>query len=150
MTRRETLAYLAGLVDGEAYIGIKRNRPKNCVSLAYHERIQVRMVDESAIKFLTTTLGGKYYRERPRSDAGRPLYCWQVSDARAASILKQLLPYLKVKRRNAETVLLLRVSKTDPRALRRGSPARRTMSPVVLAERERLYVPLQGAQPLRR
>jgi hypothetical protein len=135
-----TVAYLAGLIDGEGYIGIKKARAKNSVSTLYHERIQVRMVTEGSIKYLSRQLGGGYYCEKASAVKGRPLFCWQASDALAASILTQLLPYLIVKRASAKTVLNLRRSKNDPRARRRGSPARRIMNSAVLAYRERLYL----------
>lgn len=140
MTTNERLAYLAGLVDGEAYIGIKKSKRKDAVSAIYHERIQLRMVHEASIALLTKTLGGHYYCEKPHCNNGRPLYCWQASDALAAGILRQLLPYLRVKKRSAVTVLRLRASKEDPRARRRGSPAKRTMNRSVLAYRDRLYL----------
>ena len=135
-----TLAYLAGLIDGEGYIGIKKARRKDAVSPIYHERIQVRMVHEGAIRLLADTLGGNYYLEQPHARGGRLLYCWQASDALAARILTAVLPYLIVKRESALTVLALRTSKEDPLARRRGSPGRRVMDPGVVAERERLYL----------
>jgi hypothetical protein len=138
--KHTTIAYLAGLVDGEGYIGIKRTKRKDCVSPIYHERIQVRMVDEGAIQFLKENLGGNYYHEQARSSLGRPLFCWQASDALASRILKTLLPYLIVKRESAITVLELRKSKNDPMSRVRGSPAKRVMKPEILAMRDSLYV----------
>lgn len=135
-----TLAYLAGLIDGEGYIGVKKANRRDATSPMYHERIQVRMIHEGAIALLTETLGGNYYREKPRA-TGRPLFCWQASDALAARILEAVLPYLVVKRECAENVLALRASKNDPRArLRGGMTQRRLMDPAVLAEREAIYL----------
>lgn len=108
MTSETTLAYLAGLVDGEAYIGIKKGQRRDCAAPTYHARIQVRMVDEPAIAFLTQELGGRYYHETATAGVRRALYCWQASDALAERVLRSLLPYLRVKRRNAEAVLRLR------------------------------------------
>ena len=105
------LAYIAGLMDGEAYVGIKKTRAYKCqgrVSPGYHARIQIRMVDEAAIRFIATILGGWYYKEKPSVAQGRPLYCYQTSDAKAEEILRLVLPYLRVKRATAETVLRLR------------------------------------------
>lgn len=140
MTTNERLAYLAGLVDGEAYIGIKKTTRKDAVSAIYHERIQIRMVHEASIALLAKTLGGHYYCEKPHANKGRPLYCWQASDALAANILRELLPFLRVKKRSAIAVLRLRKSKEDPRARRRGSPAKRTMNQAVLDYRDHLYL----------
>lgn len=60
------IAYIAGLVDGEAYIGIKKtnsNSHNDRTTPGYCARIQIRMVDEPAIKFISETLGGWYYRK---------------------------------------------------------------------------------------
>lgn len=111
MTTQLELAYLAGLVDGEAYIGIKKTPAYKCQGRrtpGYHARIQVRMVDEAAIRFLAETLGGWYYKEKPSAKRGRPLYCYQASNRRAEHILRVLLPYLRVKKDSAKTVLALR------------------------------------------
>lgn len=105
------LAYIAGLVDGEAYIGVKRTAAYRCqgkVTTGFHARIQIRMVDEAAIKFIAETLGGWYYPEKPNAHKGRMLYCYQASDKSAETILRLLLPYLRVKRAVAKVVLSLR------------------------------------------
>ena len=115
------IAYCAGLIDGEGYIGIKRDRGYACQERktpGYHARIQVRMVDEPAIQFLAESFGGTYYREKPHANKGRPLYCWQASDKNAEQTLRALLPYLKVKRRSAEAVLELRALQADGRSHR--------------------------------
>lgn len=133
------LSYLAGIVDGEGYIGIKKATRKDSVSPIFHERIQVRMIHEPAIKLLADTLGGSYYRESVAHRNGRPLFCWQASDAIACVILRALLPFLRIKRENAIAVLALRESKSDPLARRRGSPARRPMNPAIVIHRQGLY-----------
>ncbi len=105
------LAYIAGIIDGEGYVGIKRSAAYKCQGRktpGFHARIQVRMVDESAIRFLADRLGGWYYKEKPHCNNGRPLFCYQVSDRAAEKIIRQLLPHLKVKHKQAEIVLSLR------------------------------------------
>ncbi len=105
------IAYIAGIVDGEGYVGIKRSKPyrsQGRTTPGYHARIQIRMVDEPAIAFLASSLGGSYYKEDAKVKRGRPLFCYQASDAKAAEILRTLLPYLRVKKRQAKKVLELR------------------------------------------
>lgn len=140
MSKQPTpLSYLAGLIDGEGYIGIKKSHRHDAVNPIYHERIQVRMVSPKAIRALADRLGGNYYRERAHVNNGRPLWCWQASDALAARILRRLVRWFKVKRDVAETVLRLRRLKAAREARRRGSPARRVMAPHLVWARERLY-----------
>jgi hypothetical protein len=145
------LAYIAGLIDGEGYIGIKKSTyqirvVKDMVNPSYHERIQIRMVDEEAIKFIADNFGGFYYKEKPHSRSPKPLYCYQASDLKATNILKQILPFLKVKRKNAEIVLKLRESKEDPRARSGGNRGGRRrgkgigMPSNIVEYREHLYL----------
>jgi len=96
MNTKEKIAYIAGIIDGEGYVGIKKtNNRTDCRNPQYHEKIQVRMIEESAILFLKETLGGNYYKETEHSKySKRPLYCYQATDKRAAEIIKKVHPYL--------------------------------------------------------
>lgn len=110
------LAYIAGLIDGEGYIGIKKSKAyasQGRKTPGYHARIQIRMVDEPAIAFISEILGGWYYKEKPHSAKGRPLYCYQASDQKAEDVLTAVLPFLRVKRQGADTVLTLRKLQSD-------------------------------------
>lgn len=111
-----TLAYIAGLIDGEGYIGVKKSGAYKCQGRktpGYHARIQIRMVHEGAIKTLAEALGGWYFKEKPRLAKGRPLYCYQASDASAEEVLRKVMPYLIVKRESAELVLRLRALQSE-------------------------------------
>jgi hypothetical protein len=110
------LAYCAGIIDGEGYIGIKRSKPgtrKDMKSPQYNARISMRMVHEGAIRFIAETLGGWYWKEKPHSNNGRPLYAYQATDKACQGILESVLPYLLVKRESAQTVLELRRLQAD-------------------------------------
>lgn len=107
------IAYCAGLIDGEGCIRIKRTKPYTHLTgrqnTAYGIAIQVRMVEEGAIKFLAETLGGWYFREKKaHSENGRPLYCWSVSDRKAEAVINTIRPYLRVKADQADNALALR------------------------------------------
>lgn len=149
MNRKETTIYLAGLVDGEGYVGIKKSKyARHCPSPTYHERIQVRMIEEKAINLMKQTFGGSYYKETEHSKySKKPLYCYAISDLLAAKTCKQLLPYLTIKRKNAELILKLRESKQNIQTSERGGNKggrrkgkSRLMSSKILAYRERLYL----------
>jgi len=113
------IAYIAGLVDGEGYIGIKKTKAyksQDRKTPSYHARIQIRMVDEPAIRFISECLGGSYYKEKQHSiKTRRPLYCYQASDKCAENILTTIIPFLLVKKVSAQTVLELRKLQTKRR-----------------------------------
>lgn len=138
--KQTTISYLAGIVDGEGYIGIKKsNYLRHCPSPTYHERIQIRMINEEAIKLFQKVFGGSYYKEKDY------IYCFQISDLAAANTLKILLPYLKIKKRQAELCLKLRKSKESKLAHQRGNLGGRkpgkgkSMSKKVLNYRDKLW-----------
>lgn len=111
-------AYLAGIVDGEGYIGIKKSkayRSQERATPGYAARIQVRMVTEPAIKLLAETLGGWYYAEKASAPNRRTLYCWQLDALQAEQALVRLLPHLRVKKNSALAVLELRHLQRDSR-----------------------------------
>ena len=139
--KQTTISYLAGLVDGEGYVGIKKSKhPKHCPSPTYHERIQIRMINEPAIKLFKDVFGGNYYKETNKSKyGGKPLYCYQVSDLAAAKTLKILLPYLIIKERQAKLCLKLRKNKESKLAKKRGGPNSRKMSSKILSYRDSLW-----------
>lgn len=134
------LAYLAGILDGEGYVGIKKSTygmrvTKDCRNPIYGERIQVRMKDEEPIKLFKEVFGGSYYKEKCSG-----MYCYQASNLIAIKIINALLPFIRVKNKECELLLKLRESKNDSRSLCRGSPAKRTMAKDIVEFRENLYL----------
>lgn len=105
------IAYCAGLIDGEGYIGIKKSKAYKCQGRrtpGYHARIQVRMVDRRGPEFLAKTLGGKVNPEKKQKGKHRGMFAWTVSDLKAETALKAIRPSLKIKGEQADTVLAFR------------------------------------------
>jgi len=144
-------AYLAGIVDGEGYIGIKRStwgmRNRNDIkNPVYSERIQIKMNDKSVLDIFKNTFGGslitdkRIYLSKSGFKTNKVMHCYGATDKVAVNIITKLLPYLIIKRKQAELVLLLRDSKNSPDAkLRGGMSQKRTMKQSVLEYRENLY-----------
>ena len=150
--KQTTISYLAGLVDGEGYVGIKKDltsvRNKHSKSPLYHERIQIRMSDENAIKLFKETFGGNYYFEKEKANnplTKKRMYCYQISDLSAAKTLKLLLPYLRIKKKQAQICLKLYKNKRTKLARKRGNlggrkkDKGRPMSQKVLNYRDKLW-----------
>jgi hypothetical protein len=110
---REVLAYCAGVVDSDGTIGIRRltysmRIKKDSKQPTYSARICVRQVTDEAVRLLAVTLGGTVTISKPSLANGRPLFQWEVKDAIAESALNALLPFLRIKRAQAENCLALR------------------------------------------
>lgn len=151
MTKKELYAYLAGVLDSEAYVGIKkstwgmRNRA-DIKSPTYSERVQIRMSNKEILQLFRDTFGGTYYREKRiyQSKSGfkssKIMYCYIASDQVATGIIQNTYPYLIEKKLQAGAILELRKSKESKEARWRGGmKQRRVMNPEVQAKREKLY-----------
>ena len=99
-------AWAAGFFDGEGHIGIS-HRPRQ---RRFVLRIIVVNTDISALQKLRLLFGFGAVHARPRRDAERhrQAYHWQLGAKAAESFLKTVLPYLTVKRRQAEIALEFR------------------------------------------
>lgn len=155
----ELLAYLAGAIDSDGSIGIRCSTYAMRVTgdsrqPAYQERICFKQVTPQIPELLKATFGGSLMIQGPSVTKGRHLHYWEATNRVAANALALLLPYLRIKAAQAEACLALRASKNLPqreqRVLRDAAPSltgtgvhqirRRELSPIVLAERERLFM----------
>lgn len=122
MTDSHLLAYLAGVIDSDGSIGIKRStygmRHGNGGQPTFSERVMCRQVTPEAVLLLRDTFGGYYGITKGSTAKGRPLHSWQVTDMKAAECLRALRPYLHVKAAQADNALALRVVKDASKAAR--------------------------------
>jgi excisionase family DNA binding protein len=100
------LAYLAGVMDSDGYIGVGKKKAGKWAA-NYQPRVQVKQVDTEATDLFRETFGGHLYRHEPSTERGRPLWCWQVHSAACRPVLEALLPYLRIKTNRAENALAL-------------------------------------------
>lgn len=152
-------AYLAGAMDSDGSIGIRRSTYAMRVTgdarqPVYSERVCLKQVTPEIPTLLREVFGGSLMIQKPSVARGRPLYYWEATNAAAARALEVMLPHLRIKRAQAENCLLLRASKGLPRAEthvhRDGSASltgtgvhvirRLELSPETVAQREAFYV----------
>jgi hypothetical protein len=112
VTKEACIAYCAGLIDGEGCIRIKRTEwalyRADRKTPGFHASIQVKMVNKNAVDFLAECLSGRVRLEKQQQPNRRPLYVWSITDQKAEDACILLLPYLRVKTRQAELILRLR------------------------------------------
>lgn len=122
-------AYLAGAIDSDGTIGIKKSTYAmrvvgDCKNATYSERIALRQVTIEIPALLKATFGGSFYMTNPSAKGGRRLYSWAATDLRAVEALKKLRPFLRVKVKQADNCLELRkikeISKKRRVAKKRG------------------------------
>lgn len=114
--RKIDLAYCAGVIDSDGTIGIKKSTYgirviKTSTQATYSERVCVKQVESGAVDLLHSLFGGYRFRAAASAKKGKPLEGWQVTDVKAVTCLRALLPFLRIKQAQARNCLELRVAK---------------------------------------
>lgn len=113
MISSEQWAYAAGIIDGEGSIHTQqKNQQTPTVS------VSVQMTDIRVINHLHAVFGGGVYAVRRLKPTtlpqggfvknARPQYIWRLSARTTTKFLNGIMPYLIVKRTQAELALALR------------------------------------------
>lgn len=110
-------AYLAGVLDSDGTIGIKKNTYSMRVTgdstqATYSERVHIRQVTAEALDLFVELFGGNLGKSKASAPNGRDLFAWGVTDRKAIVVLKALLPFLRIKRSQALNCMALRALKT--------------------------------------
>ena len=96
----DDIAYTAGIIDGEGYIGIVKTHRKSKIT-RYELRVAVTMCNSLIPAWLHANFGGSYYIFQPPSLKHKRLYAWRLATFDAGEFLKVVLPYLKMKQEAA-------------------------------------------------
>lgn len=141
-------AYLAGVLDSDGSFSIaidtwrQRHLGRNP---AYQEIVAIGQCDPQAIQLAKELFGGSVRAEKARAENRRPMFYWQATNKIAVECVRALLPYLRIKRRQAELILALRAIKDRGREENSEltRPRVRTTKPAVLAEMAVLAVAIR-------
>lgn len=97
--------YFAGIVDGEGCISACYYKPKKHSMVIF----TVTNTNLSLIKDIIKTYGGWYTISNRKSSYGKKTcYNWSPNTYNMGPILKKILPYLRVKRKQAKLAIKLR------------------------------------------
>ena len=108
----ETLAYMAGLIDGEGcfYVGkVKQGRYGN--GWQFHTALVISSCDEIIIQWLETTFGGireHRYRWTSKKANFRPVFTWRSQGPMLDYLCPLLLPYLIIKKVQCQVMIEMR------------------------------------------
>jgi len=101
--KKTDLAYMAGIFDGEGSIGAYKPRC-NLTKGTYSLGVTIISTDEWLCHMFRMAFGGSI-NCRQRRGKQLPVWEWKVQSHRAAEMLKILLPYLHLKRSQAELAI---------------------------------------------
>ena len=102
MESENSIAYLAGLFDGEGsvmykqYIEKRKNRPNPMK--CWRIRLDVAMTDKETIKYIYDTLDVGWWGPRTVRPGRKPQWRWSTSYRGANRVARLFLPYAKTKK----------------------------------------------------
>lgn len=100
--------YLAGFMDGEGHIGIKKEAPRGRAKLpTYTERVSVAGTNKQSIELFHHLWPGHLYYHKPGKNSKAGYWSWEVTGKKAREFLGDIKPYLRIKGLDAEVVLAL-------------------------------------------
>ena len=100
-----SLEYLAGIIDGEGTISIFENKVKGQTwNVRHNAAIGLGLTDRPVVQMFADRFGGNVREERVPNR--KLMYRWYaVGNKRAPEVIKHFLPYLHIKKRQAEIVM---------------------------------------------
>jgi len=102
--KKTDLAYMAGIVDGEGCIRFSHRIYKKTKSISYLPKIDICNTQEVLPRRFQFAFGGGVYKERKREGC-KVSWRWVVQGEVAYVCAKALLPYLVIKRAQAELII---------------------------------------------
>lgn len=135
-------AYLSGIMDGEGafIIGAYAKNPKTGTP-HFHTTMQVSSTDACLINWLVDNFGGRlqYYtaRQTPKNSK-RAVYRWTAHSDRVKHLCEIMLPYLVIKKEQAEIMIQMRDTFEKTR-MQKGQQGTQPISQEVLDVRYNLF-----------
>jgi hypothetical protein len=97
------LAYIAGLVDGEGYIGFLKKKVQGW-NPNHRIRVVITNTDVGIVRWLFDSIPGStvFFQDHCRK---KRIYRWNIQGTKAYEFLRVILPYLRIKKAQAELAI---------------------------------------------
>jgi hypothetical protein len=120
MKREILLSYLAGVMDSDGYFTIRRESyglriRKDRVNPDYYERVGLKQTSPLVIDLIKKYFGGYRSIQKPNAKNGKPLHSIELSCLKAHKFVKEIYPYLKIKKKQAKILFKLREKLKEPK-----------------------------------
>jgi len=102
----EDLNYIAGFFDGEGSISISwQKTPNTFRKRVCRSTVSIGNTDYPVLKYVQSCLGGTIHFIPQRNKRWHASWVWKASTKEAATIIEKLLPYLRVKAKQAKLLI---------------------------------------------
>ena len=107
INQRHLLSYLGGVFDGEGCVAIHKNGNQHLGHPGYTARITVAMADGIIPMLFRNTFGGTLRKRTKQKEHWKTIYWWTIGGLNSLPALKDLLPFVIIKRPQIEVAIHL-------------------------------------------
>ena len=130
-----TASYLAGFIDGEGSLEIRKHKRNGNYGVYYEGKLRISQANKDIIEWLKNSFGG--YMENGKNNHGSEYYCWTLKNTvKLLPFIQRIIPYLRLKKERAE---LLRKFMKRKLLTRRADGTYEHLSPQELKIREEMF-----------
>ena len=104
---KEDLVYAAGIVDGEGQVTIDKSTRPRMVNPSYSVYAKVYNTNKVLTDYLLATFGGSSSTEPSKHPNHKDEHQWTLYGNRAMNFLIDILPFLRLKNKQAELCITL-------------------------------------------
>jgi hypothetical protein len=105
-SNKERAAWMAAMIDGEGCIRLKKLSSCNIArSPSYCVHLIITGTDRKLLDFLVSEFGGSIGKRSVKNSSHRQSWGWFLYGKRAIEILESVLPYLIIKKQQAEMMI---------------------------------------------
>ena len=97
------LAYLAGLIDGEGCIMMRRDGRRRIHQ--YTLALVVTNEHKGTLEWCSSLFGGYIYDQSQTQQHHKKIYNWTINSTAAHAVLVAVIPYLQIKKDQAQLVI---------------------------------------------
>ena len=108
--RKTDLAYFAGIFDGEGHISLSRQHGKRTRKITFQLIVGMANTNEWICNQMKFTFGGSIQPVESKGNQ-KPYYQWRIVSRQAFNFLTAVIPYLHLKKAQAEIGLKLQAHK---------------------------------------
>lgn len=104
--KKTIIAYTAGIIDGDGWIGIERKRGKVRTVPKYRPTVSVTNTNPALKGWLKKHWGGSVVEGKGKKPSWKGFFIWRAySISQVEILLKEILPHLVLKKKQAALVL---------------------------------------------
>lgn len=104
---KTTIAYAAGLFDGEGHITTLKSKLSDRVNFTYSVTIGITNTHKQTVDYIKSIFGGTVHCNVRSALSIKPVWVWIATSRNAYTILKSMYPYLRIKKERASVAIKL-------------------------------------------